>query len=966
MSCSSGGSEIAAPGAGMRDLESFRGVHHGGTILVCGCGQSLNDLPQPDRFVTIGVNDVGRRFDPTYLVVVNPRSQFTAGRFRYIDESRARHVFTQLDLGLRHPGVVRFKLGRYGGTSVSDPGVLHYTRNSPYVALCLAAHMGARRIGLIGVDFTDDHFFGRTGTHALAAQLDTIDQEYRRLGNALSALGVEVFNLSPASRLTAFPKRTLPVHGRWGAGALAPADLDACTSLHAVAAPRETTPASRPKVFCITYRFLACGDVFTTGLRHAAQTIGVEWDDAAWDDDALPARVARFGPDLLFVVHGRRFVQRWGSAFDAYHSAVWLVDEPYEVDDTATFSGRFDHVFVNDAATLGRHANARYLPVCLDPSIHHPDQGAGAYDVGFVGGANPTRERVLAALAGRDLLSYVVGGPWRHPQLRRLALAPNIAARDVAGLYRATRIVVNVFRDVHHFNRQRIEPTSMNPRIYEALACGALVISESRPEIASRMPELPVFTTERELAASVERFLADPGLRQATRDACMQRLGGDTYADRLRTVLEATLHKGHRAPALEGVQKVKILPTPPVGPMQRVKILPTPLLPAGWEICGPVEHGGSDGALCLQNTVAPGPGSERGIVTCQPCRNVSLAFEVLIPSNACFVAKVNQAAKHDQRTNSYHVYCDGDGAYLARHHCVFKTLDIPRDRWVRLRLAYESGVLMVHESDCLLHSVRDGMLGEGFAFLGVKRGEVRLRDVKIVPALQEQAADQPSPAIECSVICPGNAENSTPRVSIVTTVYDRVACLSHCISSVRGLLHRDYQHIIVSDSPPPEVVDRIAALVRSFEDTRISYTNLHQRHNNWGIAPATVGLRQSRGEFICFLSDDNGYTPEHVGTLVAALDRDRSIGFAYSSCRYGGRLVLRHPVPAPARIDLGQPMFRRALFRTHLDDDLPFQMMAWDWALLDTLVKRGVRWKHVDVPSFIFRLARYPQLMVQP
>ena len=95
------------------------------------------------------------------------------------------------------------------------------------------------------------------------------------------------------------------------------------------------------------------------------------------------------------------------------------------------------------------------------------------------------------------------------------------------------------------------------------------------------------------------------------------------------------------------------------------------------------------------------------------------------------------------------------------------------------------------------------------------------------------------------------------------------------------------------------------------------------------------------------------------------LDRTPTLGFVYSSCRYGGRLILRHPVPAPARIDLGQPMFRRALFRTHLSDDLPFQMMAWDWALITTLVQHGVRWKHVDVPSFIFRLACYPHLMAR-
>ena len=66
--------------------------------------------------------------------------------------------------------------------------------------------MGAKRIGLIGVDFTDDHFFGRTGRHPLANQLAAIDQQYRRLNEALRAGGVDVVNLSGISRLTAFRK----------------------------------------------------------------------------------------------------------------------------------------------------------------------------------------------------------------------------------------------------------------------------------------------------------------------------------------------------------------------------------------------------------------------------------------------------------------------------------------------------------------------------------------------------------------------------------------------------------------------------------------------------------------------------------------------------------------------------------------------------------------------------------------
>ena len=190
----------------MKTLASFRDLHRGASVVVCGCGESLNGLVRPERFVTVGVNDVGRLFTPDYLVVINPRRQFAGDRFEFVERSGAEYLFTQLDLGLAREGVVRFQLGSYGGTDFANPDVLHYTQNSPYVALCLAAHMGARRVGLVGVDFTDHHFFARTGRHALAPQFDAIDKQYRRLGAALCARGVEVYNLSAASRLTAFNK----------------------------------------------------------------------------------------------------------------------------------------------------------------------------------------------------------------------------------------------------------------------------------------------------------------------------------------------------------------------------------------------------------------------------------------------------------------------------------------------------------------------------------------------------------------------------------------------------------------------------------------------------------------------------------------------------------------------------------------------------------------------------------------
>lgn len=539
----------------MQMLNSFHDIHQNSAIVVCGCGASLNDLAQPERFVTIGVNDIGRKFHPDYLVVVNPKSQFSGDRFRYVETSRAKYLFTQLDLDVKHLNIVKFQLGNSGGTDFSNHNVLHYTNNSPYIALCLAIHMGAKRIGMIGVDFTDNHFFAKTGRHPLAPQFEKINRQYASLAKAAANAGVEIFNLSSISRLTAFPKmspqefaarnaatQTLETPETNGSSSAPISSNNSDTAkttevdVHAVA-----QNMVRLKVFGINYQFLSCGDVFSTGLRNAAEQLGVTYEDALWDDPALPAKIERFQPDLIFVVHGRRFAQKWGDKFSRYQTAVWLVDEPYEVDDTARWSGNFQTVFVNDPNTISKHRNAHYLPVCFDDRVHLDRDLPRIYKAGFIGGFNKTRERFLDEMAKFGLLSYIVGGPWKSQKLRRLSLGNNVPPKRTTELYRQTLVVVNVFRDIHHFNREKIAARSMNPRIYEALACGALVLSEKRPEISEVFPELPTFDDSHSLSQMLNRLISDESYRSRLLEKNRAKLAGQSYRDRLAEVIKICL-----------------------------------------------------------------------------------------------------------------------------------------------------------------------------------------------------------------------------------------------------------------------------------------------------------------------------------------------------------------------------------------------------------------------------------------
>ena len=191
-------------------LTEYCNHHKNESILVLGLGESINLLPITPP-LSIGVNDIGRKVTPTYLISVNRPQQYArTDRWPFILNSKARAIFTQ------NPGdhtqckvpVVEIKVGLEAGVEIVGSEVPHY-RNSPYMAVVLAAYMGANRIGLLGVDFTDNHFWVKDGTHRLNGELEKIDKTYSALHAHLTSRNIEFVNLSPFSKLKSIPKADL-------------------------------------------------------------------------------------------------------------------------------------------------------------------------------------------------------------------------------------------------------------------------------------------------------------------------------------------------------------------------------------------------------------------------------------------------------------------------------------------------------------------------------------------------------------------------------------------------------------------------------------------------------------------------------------------------------------------------------------------------------------------------------------
>ncbi|UXH79177.1 capsular polysaccharide synthesis protein [Roseateles amylovorans] len=476
-------------------LQDFHNLHAGETVMVCGCGVSLNELDRIDpqrRPLTIGVNDVGRRVDPDYLVVLNPSSQFKDDRFRYVAQSRARALFTQLELGPVQPQVVGFRLGQHGGTATDATDALPFTQNSPYVAVCLAAYMGARRIGLIGVDFTDDHFFARTGRHVLAPRLREIDAQYGRLAAALAQRGIELVNLSARSLLERVPKSDL---APWidGSG-LAPsaAASTAARSMSMTAADRAgAKTASTSGLRIVSYSTMPVAGVPAVLARcidhetpDAASCVwatgsygnGVQFDGGvSWRSQPQQAQTLLAEADLVIVHNGKieaahRRVLQSKPILTMAHNYGWNVDFQFiRAGHPGVVVGQYQ-------ATLPEFAGWTVVPnpIPLWDPVHAPEtpQGRGP----GIGIAYTPSGRYERYPPGHRLYWHGKGFDSTMRTLDRLARLPGVRLETTRG-GQVSHLQSMAMKRRSHIVIDECVTGSYHRNSLEGLAVGAVVVN---------------------------------------------------------------------------------------------------------------------------------------------------------------------------------------------------------------------------------------------------------------------------------------------------------------------------------------------------------------------------------------------------------------------------------------------------------------------------------------------------------
>jgi glycosyltransferase involved in cell wall biosynthesis len=205
-----------------------------------------------------------------------------------------------------------------------------------------------------------------------------------------------------------------------------------------------------------------------------------------------------------------------------------------------------------------------------------------------------------------------------------------------------------------------------------------------------------------------------------------------------------------------------------------------------------------------------------------------------------------------------------------------------------------------------------------------------------------------------------------PLVSVITPTWQRQDLLLEAMANVRAQTYRPIEHVIVSDGQHPGLewlVKLDGAYRASGDHVAVTFVELGR---NWSTflpesfcaAPNVVGQLVARGEYQAFLADDERMDPDHVASLVDALEA-AGADFAY------GRVRMWWAGTSPERgWEIGAPspqcgQITNALYRTDLLKRglYPFGAgMTSDWACISQWMDKGATWAYVDRVTLTHRV----------
>jgi spore maturation protein CgeB len=311
--------------------------------------------------------------------------------------------------------------------------------------------------------------------------------------------------------------------------------------------------------------------VFEWASRYVAESVEKSFKKIGWDVLSLdPVSLAPFYADLMekrgykdiiinkkliydlvfekiafkileeevkfaLFIHGGYVSERFVNILRKYNvnTAVWLLDDPHEIDFSKRYSYFYDYVFTVEKESVEIHKrkvkDVFYLPLGYDEDIFSPKDVDEKYksDICVLGSGFKERiellEKIYPYIKNRKLKLV---GKWdnlssQSPLLNHVV--EGVVRPEVASLYYSgAKIVINQHRDetgsLIGTNINEVKGISPNPRLFECIACGSFCIIDDKRKGAfdffKKTAEIDSFSSDLELTEKINFWLDNETLRK--------------------------------------------------------------------------------------------------------------------------------------------------------------------------------------------------------------------------------------------------------------------------------------------------------------------------------------------------------------------------------------------------------------------------------------------------------------------
>jgi spore maturation protein CgeB len=269
------------------------------------------------------------------------------------------------------------------------------------------------------------------------------------------------------------------------------------------------------------------------------------YDLARLRGEYLFSSIEEFTPDLIFTLHGLNIPSSWVEKMKdrGYKTALWLVDDPYEVDASITYAPAYDYIINTEesGAALFRglgHSNVMHCHLGVDEEVYYSAEVTGQYrsEICIIGSAFENRLQLVDAIAPflRRHRVRIIGPGWE--KLRSYALLKDfirneiIPPEEVAKYYNGAKINLTINRSdqypIARQNQANIRALSPTNRIFEIGMCNGLHLTdimEETPKLYALGKEIVVYEGIEDLKEKVTYFLQREGNRRKISAACQER-----------------------------------------------------------------------------------------------------------------------------------------------------------------------------------------------------------------------------------------------------------------------------------------------------------------------------------------------------------------------------------------------------------------------------------------------------------